>query len=176
MSLPVRHAFYLPDAMRLLLMLVVCGGCASSFELRNPFPQQDKAAAEAQLASHSAAQDYPRGATIRETRVSAIVDRDAKSITIVNPTDQDLYAVRAWVNGEYVAYINTLPARRTAQLPANNFVDSAGKTLALPQTRVDSVEIQMNGELYRALGPALVPSEADKPKRGVEFSFPPRRG
>ena len=158
------------------LAWLALSGCASSFELRNPFPQQDKATAQAQLASHSAARDYPRGATTRETRVSAIVDRDAKSITIVNPTDQDLYAVRAWINGQFVAYINTLPARRVALLPANNFVNSAGKSLTFPQTRVDSVELQMDSELYRALGPALVPSESDKPKRGVEFTFPPRRG
>ena len=179
MSLPDRHAFYIPAVMRRALcplaLIVLCSGCASSFELKNPFPRQpSKEAAEAQLASYTAAPDYPRGATTRETRGSAIIDRDAASVTIVNPTEQELYAVRTWINGQYVAYINVLPAQRTVTLPASSFVNKAGAAITLPQTRVDLVELQIDSELYRALGPALVPTAADKSSHRIEFAFPPR--
>ena len=40
---------------------------------------------------------------------------------------------------------------------------------------VDRVELQTNGDIYRVLGPAIVPSEAEKPHT-VQFTFPPKRG
>ena len=141
--------------------------------MRNPFRR--KQAPQAHVASYKEAAAYPVGATTRETRVTAVLDRDAGTITLINPTDQDLYAVRAWVNGRYVAWVNALPARRTVNLAASEFVDESRQALPLLRTPAETIELYVNGELYRALGPALAPSEADRSGRRIEVAFPPRR-
>jgi hypothetical protein len=157
--------------------LVALGGCASSFELKNPIPkQQDKTA---RLAAYEAAADYPQPVPGRQgtptVAITAVVDRDGKLVRIVNPTETPYHGVRVWLDQKYVAWLNELPPRRVVHVAQSVFADADRKSPSLASVRV--VEIQTNGDLYRALGPAMEPAEADRPKgRGVELSFPPKFG
>ena len=171
-----------------LAFAVAAAGCASSFELKNPMPK--KAESAARLAAYEAAADYPRaaaaaaaaaaGATTRAGRdiaVTAGIDRDARIVRLANPSDIAYHGVRVWLDGgRYVAWLNELPPRRVVHVSQAVFADADRKPPATLAS-VKLVEIQTGGELYRALGPALEPSESDRPNgRGIELSFPPKFG
>lgn len=157
----------------IVLTALAAAGCGASFHVKNPFP--DKPKPEADTASYAAAKEYPTAVATNEVRVTAVIDRQTRSVLLVNPSDDDYYGLRAWVNGKYVAWVNELPARRTVRLTQGQFVDADQKPLSVLDTDVAKVELQTNGDFYRAMGPAVEPAEGDKPRRGVEFSFPPKR-
>jgi hypothetical protein len=158
----------------LAVSLLAIGGCSTSFALKNPLPKQ--ASEEARLAAHEASDEYPAGTAAKACNLVALVDRDAKAVRLVNPTDHTYAGLRIWLDGKFVAWLNELPAQRVVVLANNSFFNADGTPYSSGEGKITRVEAQIDGELYRFLGPALEPSEEDRPKgRGVEFSFPPKR-
>src|SRR5688500_16738231 len=90
-----------------LLLLVT--GCATSFELKNPMPKRQTN--DARLAAYEAVEDYPKEAEAKDIALTAVIDRDAKSLHVINPTDMAYHGVRVWVNQQHVAWLNELPPR-----------------------------------------------------------------
>src|SRR5688572_1862803 len=99
----------------LLALAAACaggsGGCASSFELKNPIPKQHDNSAR--LAAYEAAADYPQpqaggpagpagpggpggagGREVQTIAITAVIDRDGKIVRVVNPTETPYHGVR----------------------------------------------------------------------------------
>ncbi|MEA2734178.1 MAG: hypothetical protein QOE14_629 [Humisphaera sp.] len=129
---------------------------------------------QARLAAHEAVGDYPTDATARDIAITAVIDRDAKSLHVINPTDMAYHGVRIWLNGHYVAWVNELPPRRVVHIAQDAFADSGETALSLATENIRAVEMQANGDLYRLFGPAMEQSQLDraKPARGFEFAIP----
>ena len=155
-----------------VMLLLLATGCATSFELKNPLPKRQ--ANEARLAAYEAVADYPKDVAPKELPVTAVIDRDAKAVRVINPTDFAYHGVRVWLNQQHVAWLNEIPPRRVVHLPQDAFACDAGNArLSLTTDNIKVVEMQANGDLYRLYGPAMEPSERDRPKRGFELAIPP---
>jgi hypothetical protein len=146
-------------------------GCATSFELKNPIPKKN--ANDARLAAYEAVEDYPNEPDPRDIALTAVIDRDAKSVRVINPTDSSYHGVRIWLNQQHVAWLNEIPPRRVVHIAQDAFADSGNTRLSLTTENIKVVEMQANGDLYRLFGPAMEPSERDRPRgRGFEFGIP----
>jgi hypothetical protein len=152
-----------------VLLLILTTGCATSFELKNPLPKRQ--ANEARLAAAEAVDDYPQETDPKDIALTAVIDRDAKSLHVINPTELAYHGVRVWLNQQHVAWLNELPPRRVVHIPQDAFADAGNNTLSLATENVKVVEIEANGDLYRLFGPAMEPSELDRPKRVRAFEF-----
>jgi hypothetical protein len=158
------------------LLLCLPVGCATSFELKNPMPRRQDS--EARLAAHEAAADYPRDAEARDIPLTAVIDRDAKSLQVINPTESAYHGVRLWLNQQHVAWLNEIPPGRVVHVSQDAFADSNNARLSLVTENIKVVEMEASGDLYRLHGPAMEPSERDrgKPVRGFELAIPPPGG
>ena len=155
-----------------VLFALLLAGCATSFELKNPMAKPPNQ--EARLAAYELAGDYPTSQPTRDVAVTAVIDRDGKSVDVINTTDLAYHGVRIWLNQQYVAWINQLPPRRVVHIAQDAFADSGKGTLSLTTENIKVVEMQTDGELYRLFGPAMEPSERDRPRgRGFEIGIPP---
>ena len=159
-----------------VLLILLTTGCATSFELKNPMPRRDLA--DAQLASAEAVGDYPKDAQPKDLALTAVIDRDAKSLDVINPTDVSYHGVRIWLNQQHVAWVNELPSRRVVHVPQALFADADKNSLSLATANVRTMEMQANGDLYHLFGPAMEPSQLDqsKPTHGLKFAIPPPGG
>ena len=154
-----------------VLLLILCTGCATSFELKNPMPKRQLN--EARLAAAEAVADYPKDADPKDIAITAVIDRDAKSLHVINPTEMAYHGVRIWLNQQHVAWVNELPPRRVVHISQDAFADADKNNLSLATANVKVVDMQANGDLYRLFGPAMEPSELDHPKgRGFEIGIP----
>jgi hypothetical protein len=155
-----------------VLSILLCTGCSSSFELKNPMPKREFN--EARLAAAEAVADYPKDAQPKDLAVTAVIDRDAKSLHVINPTETSYHGVRIWVNQQHVAWVNELPPRRVVHISQDAFANVDQNSLSLATENVKLVEMQANGDLYRLFGPAMEPSQLDEPKpvHGIEFGIP----
>jgi hypothetical protein len=154
-----------------MMVSALLAGCATSFELKNPLPKRQ--ANEARLAAYEAVADYPKDPQGRECALTAVIDRDAKSLQVINPTEFAYHGVRLWLNQQHVAWLNEIPPRRVVHVGQDAFADTNNTRLSLTTENIKVVEMQANGDLYRLHGPALEPSERDRPKRGFELAIPP---
>ena len=155
-----------------VMVLFVATGCATSFELKNPLPKRQ--ANDARLAAYEAVADYPKEVEPKELVLTAVIDRDAKVLRVINPTDSAYHGVRVWLNQQHVAWLNEIPPRRVVPIAQDAFACEAGTArLSLTTDNIKMVEMQASGDLYRLHGPAMEPSERDRPKRGFELAIPP---
>jgi hypothetical protein len=168
----LRLAMFYHRAACPVLLLFLCTGCATSLELKNPMPKRELN--EARLAAAEAVADYPKDAQPRDVAITAVIDRDAKSLHVINPTESSYHGVRVWVNQQHVAWVNELPPRRVVHISQDAFANVDQNSLSLATENVKVVEMQANGDLYRLFGPAMEPSELDHPKsaHGFEFAIP----
>ena len=155
-----------------VLLLLLTTGCATSFELKNPMPKRQTN--EARLAAAEAVADYPKDANPKDIALTAVIDRDAKSLHVINPTEMTYHGVRVWLNQQHVAWLNELPPRRVVHIPQDAFAAADNNNLSLATENVKVVEMEASGDLYRLFGPAMEPSELDRPKpvRSFEFGIP----
>ena len=155
-----------------VFVLLLAGGCATSFELKNPMPKRELN--EARLAAAEAVADYPKDAQAKDIAITAVIDRDAKSLHVINPTELAYHGVRVWVNQQHVAWVNELGPRRVVHISQDAFADADSNNLSLATENVKVVEMEASGDLYRLFGPAMEPSELDHPKsvRGFELGIP----
>jgi len=155
-----------------VLFTLVATGCATSFELKNPLPKRQ--ANEARLAASEAVGDYPKDTDPKDIALTAVIDRDAKSLHVINPTETSYHGVRIWLNQQHVAWLNELPPRRVVHISQDAFADADKNNLSLATENIKVVDMQANGDLYRLFGPAMEPSEVDRPKssHGFEFGIP----
>ena len=155
-----------------VLFALLLTGCATSFELKNPMAKPPNQ--EARLAAAEVAGDYPTSQPTSDVPIAAVIDRDGKSVHVINTSDVAYHGVRIWLNQQYVAWLNQLPARRVVRVAQDAFADSGKGTLSLTTENIKVVEMQADGELYRLAGPAMEPSERDRAKgRGFEIGIPP---
>jgi hypothetical protein len=170
--LHVEQAMSARRATCSVLLLLPLAGCATSFELKNPIAKPPNN--EARLAAQEAVGDYSTDLQPRDVPLTAVIDRDAKTVRVINPTDTAYHGVRIWLNQQHVAWVNELPPRRVVHVAQDIFADAANSRLSLTTENIKVVEMQANGEIYRLHGPAMEPSERDGPKgRGFELAFPP---
>ena len=80
-----------------------------------------------------------------DLRATAVVDRAAGRIKIVNPSDQSLRDVKIWVDGRYAGSAAEIPARGTMS------VDRSG----LDVKSTSRIQIQSGDKLYNVQGPAF---------------------
>jgi hypothetical protein len=162
-----------------LAIAVAQAGCETSLNLKNPLPR--KSPQEAQEAAVQAAAQYPAeataapGAAMHDSVLVVLLDRDAKTIRLVNPSEQSFLGVRIWLDGTYATWLNQLPARRVVVLPQDAFFDANKKPYVFDVGEPRRVEVEMGGEVYRVLGPAIEYSRRDGPNRGLQFAWPPPR-
>ena len=154
-----------------VMLLLLVTGCATSFELKNPLPKRE--ASDARLAAYEAVADYPKDAQGKECALTAVIDRDAKALQVINPTESAYHGVRLWLNQQHVAWLNEIPPRRVVHIAQDAFADTNSTRLSLTTENIKVVEMQANGDLYRLHGPAMEPSERDRSKRGFELAIPP---
>ena len=168
--MPMRAMSY-RRAICPVFLLFLCTGCATSFELKNPMPK--RGLNEARLAAAEAVADYPKDAEPKDIAITAVIDRDAKSLHVINPTEMAYHGVRIWLNQQHVAWVNELPPRRVVHISQDAFADVDKNALSLATENVKVVDMQANGDLYRLFGPAMEPSELDHPKsHGFEIGIP----
>src|SRR5688500_10262222 len=112
-----------------VLFCLCLTGCATSFELKNPMAKPPHQ--EARLAAGEAVGEYPEDPNPRDIAITAVIDRDGKSLDVINPTDVAYHGVRVWLNQQYVAWLNELPPRRVVHIAQDAFVDSGKGQLSL---------------------------------------------
>ena len=153
-------------------LLILTTGCATSFELKNPMPKRQNN--EARLAAAEAVGDYPKDAQPKDIAITAVIDRDAKSLHVINTTPDAYHGVRIWLNQQHVAWVNELPPRRVVHISQDAFADVDQNNLSLATENIKVVDMQANGDLYRLFGPAMEPSQLDRPKpvHGFEIGIP----
>jgi len=80
-----------------------------------------------------------------DLRATALIDRDANRIKIVNPSDQALRDVKIWVDGRYAGSVAEIPARGAVN------IDRGG----LEVKSSSRIQIQAGDKLYNVQGPAF---------------------
>jgi hypothetical protein len=128
-------------------------GCQASTDVKPQSARSDRNGA-AQLASYAATARLPDNIVYRnDLQAAAVVDSDTGAVHIYNFTDKPLAGGNLWVNKTYVQRFRTVPARSEITLPRNRFFDRNGQGLSTVNTRVESVQLQWDNDVYTLLGP-----------------------
>jgi hypothetical protein len=111
---------------------------------------------ETQKAAMAATAQYPQDAQVTEDmRATVLVQRDGERIRIINASDQAIRDARIWINGSYVANLDSLGPRSIVTLRRGDFYNDNGRTLAMEGATVQRVELQSNNQLHRLYGPVF---------------------
>jgi hypothetical protein len=134
-----------------LIGLAVLAGCQTSgkSELGSK-----KGESPTKLAAFGGSSQYPRDMQVtRDLPLTVMINRDRKSLRLINPTDQNLQDLKIWVNGEYVQPVDSMPAHSIVHLRYDNFYNNTGRTLTVDKVGVDRVELQTGDKLHFINGP-----------------------
>ena len=128
------------------------GGCST--DRVSQVGQEPRAAiSDAALAS------YPQAPAASSDRVqAAAVDHpDLKEVEIFNLADQSIPAARVWVNGNFLAQINSIPPRGSVIVKYSNLLEAGRAVNDLKQLQqpVRKVELQTREGLFKVQGPAM---------------------
>ena len=137
-----------------LIVLTLAGiaGCSASTAIQ-PLGSGNREET-AQLAAYAATARLPENAQYRtDLQVAAVIDRDNGTVHVYNFTDKPLAGGNLWVNRTYVQRFDSIPARGHITLNRNRFFDHSGQGLATVNTPVESVQLQMENDVYSLLGP-----------------------
>jgi hypothetical protein len=89
-----------------------------------------------------------------ELRATAIIDRSTNMIKIANPNAQEIRDAKVWIDGQYVAQVNSIPARGTVTINRTELSDRDGK-LPADLRNVGQVQLQTRDNLYNLQGPVF---------------------
>ena len=148
----------LREQVGVLLMLAAAStlaGCSASASLKNPFAAAPARDERPRLAAFAASSRYPDTQPSDELRLTALIDREADTVQVINPTDRALRDVNVWVNGSFVNHVDAIPAHGSVTLHRARFYDAGGNTLSSMNTSAFRVELQSEGEFYKVLGPVF---------------------
>lgn len=125
-------------------------GCSASI---SPMGSAGSDQPEAQLAAYAASTKYPDAKASDDMKLSAMVNRDKKTIQIINYTDQTLTNVNVWINQTYLYRVNSIPANGLQTLSTNDFYDGTGRSLGAQASPITKVQVQTGDNIYNAMGP-----------------------
>ena len=151
----VEHLMHLVIALAGSLGLLSLAGCSASASLNNPFAGEPGADERPRLAAFAASSQYPSTRPSDDLRVTAVVDRDAGTIRLFNPTDRTIRGADVWVNGSFVNRVESIPANGSITLNRARFSDGAGRTLASTDTTASRIELESDGKFHTLLGPVF---------------------
>lgn len=138
---------YLP----LIAAAALAVGCSTSAEVENPF--NDHSTSETRMAAFAAKAEYPGDAKAQDIKATALISQSGDKIQIINASDQSLKDVNVWLDGRFVAKVNSIPASSTISLDRSRFYDDRGTSLSDVKQPISRVEIESGGTLYRLQGP-----------------------
>jgi hypothetical protein len=136
-------------------MAALIAGCSASATVDNPFSAAPAEHERARLAAFAASSEYPTTRPSDTLRATALIDREAGTIQILNPTDRALHNSRVWVNGSFVARVDEIPPQGSVTINRARFYSPRGNTLQGMNTSATRVQIETDGELYNLQGPVF---------------------
>ena len=107
------------------------------------------------LAAFAASSKYPDGQASDDMRITAVVDRRAGMIRILNPTSDAATNDSVWVNRNFVTRVDRIPAMGMVELDMDRFYNAQGQSLPDVNTTVREVQIQRGDKLHNLLGPVF---------------------
>jgi hypothetical protein len=139
-----------------LIALLGIAGCQASTSISSPFGKGKDQEQRTQRAAFAASAQYPKEMkATTDLPASALINRDQQTIRIVNSSDRALRDVTVWVNGSYVAKVDTIPSHGIVTLRHGDFYDGAGTSLANQKPTITRVELQSQDKLYALQGPVF---------------------
>jgi hypothetical protein len=88
-----------------------------------------------------------------DSKVAAIIDGSTLKIYNFTPTNWDDVAV--WINGLYVAKVDSIPAMTETSVDFSKFYSSMGVNLNTDKTGVKTVTVESGNAVYSLLGPMV---------------------
>jgi hypothetical protein len=139
----------------LLLSGALLAGCSAEGGVANPFANRGAAEQRAQLAAYAASQQYPDQEASDDLPVTALVNRKADTIQLINPTTQPIGQGTLWVNGQFAAPITGIPANGSVRIDRKDLYDQTGQTLTRTLTSANRIELQSGDRFHRLHGPVF---------------------
>jgi hypothetical protein len=87
--------------------------------------------------------------------LTALVNRDNRSIRILNPTENAIRGAKVWVNSNFVMAVDNIPPHGSVTLDRGDFYDASGTPLTKASSTVTTVQMEENGKLHNLLGPVF---------------------
>lgn len=128
-----------------LMALVGVSGCAA-FDKSN--------STDTQYAALAARSKIPAEAS-DTLQATALIDRKANTIRILNPTDRSIRDAKVWVNQNFVTPVDNIPSHGLVTLQRGEFYDSSGRPLTRSDTTANTVQLEEDGKLFNLLGPVF---------------------
>ncbi len=138
-------------SLAVAVVAIALAGCTSNVQTNNPGPSDD-----AHLAAFAANTNYPTTQPqIDQSKltVGALIPPNSDSIQIVNYSDQAVNPSNVWINGAYVQHVETIPPHGVIALKKSDFYSKSGDVLTSSGVTINQVQIEVDGQLYNALGP-----------------------
>jgi hypothetical protein len=138
----------------ILLGAAFVAGCSSSAQVDNPFA--GGGGSEAEMAAFAASSEFPADAEASDDlRATALVNRNDRTIQIINSSNEAIRDARIWINGSFVGRLDNLPANGAVTLPMDMFYDRTGTRLSDVQAGANRVQLQAGDTLYNVQGPVF---------------------
>lgn len=132
--------------------IALLAGCAGGGGVESPFAG-DSGSRQAQLAAYAASTPYPSTQATPATHLGAIVNRDDKTLRILNFSDQQVKDGRVWINGAFVHRIQSVPPHSSVTLRLDQFYNNTGRSMKDMSITPENVQLQADGNLYSLQGP-----------------------
>lgn len=139
------------------ILIVLAGtsliGCSASLTPSGSASNSEMG--EAQLAAYAASTPYPDKSASDDLKLSAMVDRNDKSIQLANYSDKTLTDAKVWVNQTYLYKVSAIPAHGYTTLSTADFYNGSGQLLSQLSNPINRVEVQTGDDLYSVMGPVF---------------------
>jgi hypothetical protein len=139
----------------LLLGAALAAGCSTSAQVDNPFAGGG-GGNEAEMAAFAASSEFPADVEASDDlRATVLVNRNDRTIQVINASNQAIRDARIWINGSFVGRLDNLPANGAVTLPMDAFYDRTGTRLSDVQAGANRVQLQSGDTLYNLQGPVF---------------------
>jgi hypothetical protein len=110
---------------------------------------------DTQYAAFAASSKIPGAEASDELRATALIDREEKTIRVLNPTDRSIRNAKVWINRNFVTPVDNIPSHGSVTLRRDEFYNSSGLPLTKSDTTASVVQLEEGGKLYNLLGPVF---------------------
>ena len=141
-----------------IIGLLVLAGCSNTSTWGGSGTAYDPgldADERTRLAAYAASSKYPDAQPSDDLRMTAVVDRRAGMIRILNPTHDAATDATVWVNRNFVTRVDRIPAQGITELDMDRFYNGQGRSLPDVNTAVREVQVQRGDRLQNLLGPVF---------------------
>lgn len=128
-------------------------GCTASIEPAGSASSNELP--EAQLAAYAASTKYPDKNASDDMKLGAMVNRDDKSIQLINYTDKTLTDAKVWINQGYLYKVSSIPAHGYATLSTADFYNGSGHALSEMNNPVNRIQVETSDGLFNVQGPVF---------------------